>query len=279
MKRKISCLLLFIMLLTLFTSCGKKEKEESVSSFKTGILSHMIAASGDQIMGQHILEMHNSEFQGDGERILYNNISSALLALNSDQIQIFATNSATADYIVSTNDNLMSFIPPGTAMQTELSMLTMEDNTETYNILNDAIIALKENGTMAQLIETYINSPDGVNQNQIELPFTEGAKTIRIAITGDIPPMDYVSLDGSPAGFNIALLAEISKQAGVNIDIVTMESTSRATALATDKVDAIFWVCATLCKEHPEIRIVESIENTIATEPYIILDAAMVKKK
>lgn len=45
------------------------------------------------------------------------------------------------------------------------------------------------------------------------------------------------------------------------------------------KADAIFWVCATTCKDHQEVRINETIEDTRATEPYIVLDAAMVGKK
>ena len=114
---------------------------------------------------------------------------------------------------------------------------------------------------------------------EVNFPAFEGADTIRIAITGDIPPLDYTADNGKAAGFNVALLAAIAEYNGINIEPVIMESASRFTALASGKVDAIFWVCATTCKDHPEVRVTEPIDNTKITEPYIVLDAAMVYKK
>ena len=58
-----------------------------------------------------------------------------------------------------------------------------------------------------------------------------------------------------------------------------VDDDAMAEALASGKVDAIFWVCATTCKDHPEVRVTEPIDNTKITEPYIVLDAAMVYKK
>lgn len=278
MKKLIVLVLAFVMILAL-TSCAQKEQEQAaIAKVKTGVLSNMVSTSTDQAMVKHIMAEHKIDFSGNGERFLFNNISAALLALDSDEIQFFGTNSATADYIVANNDKLKVVSPSGVIMQTEFSMMTME-NAEVYDILNDAIVALKENGTLEDLINSYIKAPDGNFDAAVEIPAFEGADTIRIAITGDIPPLDYTTEDGKPAGFNVALLAAIAQHAGVNIEPVAMESASRTTALASGKVDAIFWVCATICKDHPEVRINEAIEGTTSTESYIILDAAMVGKK
>lgn len=114
---------------------------------------------------------------------------------------------------------------------------------------------------------------------EVNFPAFEGADTIRIAITGDIPPLDYTADNGKTAGFIVALLSAVAEYNGINIEPVVMESASRFTALAFGKIDAIFWVCATTCKDHPEVWITESIDNTKITEPYIVLDAAMVYKK
>lgn len=278
MKRIIALLLTLTMALAL-AACAQNGQDPKENESKTGILSHMVAMAEDQIMVDHILKEHTGNFQKDSERILYNNLSSALLALDAGEIQYFGTNTATANYIVANNDKYMTFSPGGVIMQTEFSMLTMEEDEEVYNILNNSIIALKENGTLQELINSYIEAPDGNFDDAVVIPSFEGADTIRIAITGDIPPMDYTTADGKPAGFNVALLAAIAEYAKINIEPVLMESGARSTALASDKVDAIFWVCATLCKEHPEVRIKESIPNTKATTPYIVLDAAMVRKK
>ena len=73
------------------------------------------------------------------------------------------------------------------------------------------------------------------------MPVIEGAQTLKVAVTGSLPPMDYVAADGSPAGFNTALLAEISNRIGKNIELVVVDSVGRAAALASGTVDAVFW--------------------------------------
>ena len=76
------------------------------------------------------------------------------------------------------------------------------------------------------------------------MPLIEGAETIKVAITGLMPPIDYIAPDGTPAGFNTAVLAEISKRIGKNIELVQVNSLGRATALASGTVDVVFWTRA-----------------------------------
>ena len=73
------------------------------------------------------------------------------------------------------------------------------------------------------------------------MPVTNGKK-LKIAITGDLPPLDLVLADGTPAGFNTAVLAEIGKRLGRDVELVQVNSTARASALATKNVDVVFWV-------------------------------------
>ena len=56
--------------------------------------------------------------------------------------------------------------------------------------------------------------------------------------------MDYVAEDGSFAGFNTAILAEIGKRLEKNIELVQTDSVGRALALAQGKVDVVFWTRA-----------------------------------
>ena len=62
-----------------------------------------------------------------------------------------------------------------------------------------------------------------------------------MAITGSLPPLDYVAPDGTPAGFNTAMLAEIGSRMGKNVELVQVDSIGRAAALASGAVDAVFW--------------------------------------
>ena len=74
-----------------------------------------------------------------------------------------------------------------------------------------------------------------------EMPFFYNAPTIKIGFTADLPPFDLVSAEGKPAGFNIAVLAAISKRIRKNFEFVQVEHSERTEALATHNVDVLFW--------------------------------------
>ena len=120
-------------------------------------------------------------------------------------------------------------------------MLTKDSNTEVYNILNNAIKDMKADGTLDSLIANELNAYINSDLEPKDLPHFDGARTIKIGVTGDIPPMDFVAANGKAAGFNIALLTEIANCAQVNIELVQIETGARAMVLSTDKVDAVFW--------------------------------------
>ena len=69
----------------------------------------------------------------------------------------------------------------------------------------------------------------------------EGAETIRVAVTGSLPPMDYFAGDGTPAGFNTEIMAEIGRRTGKNIEFVSVDAGARLLALTSGTVDVVFW--------------------------------------
>ena len=149
---------------------------------------------------------------------------------------------------------------------------------EVYDILNNAIKAMKEDGTLDSLIENelkaYINS-DPVAK---DLPHFDGAKTIKIGVTGDVPPMDFVAANGKAAGFNIALLTEIANRAQVNFELVQIETGARPMALSSGKVDAVFWAKSGTCTVC-NTTATEGIEGTIITESYFSDNTASISLK
>ena len=101
---------------------------------------------------------------------------------------------------------------------------------------------MKENGKLEELKAEYIDVflESGEEPEAAKMPEFNGSKTIRVAVSGDFPPVDYTMLDGTPAGFNVALLSAIAELAKVNIELVPVNTGARLTALTEDKVDAIF---------------------------------------
>ena len=124
----------------------------------------------------------------------------------------------------------------------DFAFLMMEENAALRDEFNAAIADMKADGMLERLVKEQIDGAiDGGEIAPIEMPKIDGADTVKVAVTGALPPMDYVAADGTPAGFNTAVLAEIGNRIGKNIELVVVDSLGRAAALASGTVDAVFW--------------------------------------
>ena len=97
-------------------------------------------------------------------------------------------------------------------------------------------------------------------------------------MTGDLPPLDLILADNSPAGFNTAMLAEIAKRLGRNIEIVQIETGSRSAALTSKLIDVVFWVIVPLGNNKIPIDI-DKPEGLELSNPYFQDNVALIKLK
>ena len=192
----------------------------------------------------------------EGTVVYYDTLDALLMALNAGDIDSIEIFQSVARYLCATNDNLrmgvsydtdkplnaFTKLMQGGLVGNDLSFLMLEGNEELRDEFNAAIVDMKADGTLDSLVGIYIDGViAGEEPEAIELPRFDGAQTVRVAVTGALPPMDYVAADGTPAGFNTAVLAEIGNRTGKNIELVVVDSLGRAAALASGTVDAVFW--------------------------------------
>ena len=83
---------------------------------------------------------------------------------------------------------------------------------------------MKADGSLYTLVGKYIYDAGAREPEAVKFEKFEDARTIKVAVTGDLPPIDYIAPDGKPAGFNTAVLAEIAKRLKFN---VTAQEVSR----------------------------------------------------
>ena len=262
MKRFLAIILAGLMLIAL-VACGAKEDENVI---KVGALE----AEG---MGEIRTDAHNAHRIDERnvsndtifETVVYNNLSSALMDLESGKIANIAIEASTAKYIANRNEKV-EVIEKG-VRRTDFAMMTLDSNNEVYDILNNAIVGMKADGTLDNLIENELKAYIESDPEAKDLPVFDGSKTIKIGVTGDVPPMDYVSANGKAAGFNIALLTEIANRAQVNIELVQIETGARAMALSSNKVDAVFWTKSATCTVCNSTAM-EKVNGTLVTESY-----------
>ncbi len=150
-----------------------------------------------------------------------------------------------ANYSVSGNMDRLSKLSVFTMDQclgTDFSFLMLEDKAALRDEFNRAIAELKAEDAFTQMMQAQFDAlAEGREPEAAEIGHIDGAETVRVAVTGDLPPMDYIDASGRPAGFNTAMLAAISRKIGKNIELVSIESGARAMALSSGSVDVVFW--------------------------------------
>ena len=261
MKRFLAIILAGLMLLSLAACGGKDDNVVKGGFLEEGGVDRLVT-SEHQAHANEGMGLSNNKTV---DRIKYNNLSSALMDLESGKIDFMGVEKSTADYIAAHNDKISVTVKND--RKTNFAMMTLDSKTEIYNILNDAIKAMKADGTLDSLIENELNAYINSDPVAKDLPRFDGAITIKVGVTGDVPPMDFVASNGKAAGFNIALLAEIANRVQVNFELVQIEAGARPMALSSGKVDVVFWTKNVVCTKCGSEG-AEQIDGTIVTETY-----------
>ena len=202
--------------------------------------------------------------------VFYDSITDMIMALNIGDIAVLETDQNTVRYIVSRNDQIVDRPPYMNPNNLVFCMLLREEDTELRDQISACIAGMTEDGTIEALQQTYIeNVIAGEEPGAIEPQAFPGARTIRVAVTGDRPPMDYISAGGQPIGFNTAMITEVAKRLNMNVELVNVTCQARGIALATDLCDIVFWMEVGDFENWEGADLEDQPENTIVTEPYM----------
>lgn len=170
----------------------------------------------------------------------YSNLNALQMALTAGEINHIVLPEVTAEYLMNQNPDYESVLVLHSKGM-GLAFGFRADNTGLRDKFSQAVTAMRDDWTLSALEGMYLASPGRNVPNPVEFAKFDGAMTITAAVTGDIPPVDYMTADGTPAGFSTAVLAEIGKRLGVNIRLMSVESGARSAALASGRADVVFW--------------------------------------
>ncbi len=264
MKKLIALMLALVMALALTVPALAAEESE----IRIGMLTNLTLSEEElNEATDRIKTEEPGEFpmlnENDIETVYYHSLSELLMALDAGYIQLAIVDEPTVQYVLSRNDAYAEN-HPWADQPIEYSMLFLEEDAELCESFSDAITAMEEDGTLDDLAAAYIDGViAGEEPEAVAFPAFEGAETVTVAVTGDVPPMDYVDDAGSAAGFNTAVLAEIARRLELNIELVQVDSGARTLALSSGRADVVFWV-----KKHVSSDKSEAPEGTMASEPY-----------
>ena len=173
--------------------------------------------------------------------VFYDTLVALQLGLNKGQVDEIDVPEVVGRYILTANDNCKISAMSLMSNPVMLALGFKDNNAELRDKVNAALKAMKEDNTLALLIVKYLNGSDFSMVKPIEFAKFDGAETIKVAVTGDLPPIDFIAPDGVPAGFNTAILAEIAKRLKVNLELVNIDANARAAALASERADVVLW--------------------------------------
>ncbi len=257
----------------MLSACVSKQSEPINEA--SDLAGKFIGAINSAAPPEAYAALMNVHIGGDAKDILFYNRSADLIAATlSGKVDGALSLVAVADYYVKRNSTLKKVASQQPFLVDVMMFLRAEDSA-LKDMLDIAINALDENGTLDQLKDMWITNLPATNEpSSTEMPKIEGARTVYVGVTGDYVPLDYMAADGRPAGFNVALLTAISELLNINIELVSIESQAKFSALQSKRIDVIF------SQTYNQQLAALFSDRVIMTRPYFTDDGAcfLVKK-
>ena len=201
MKKLVSYMLALVIALALAVPALAEEEP-----LKVGILSRLGVEEDVDAQAREVAEEKGAEKYADStfEMTYFDSLAEMTLALDAGRIDILSADEPTVEYILSRNDAYEA-VHPVSEMSLSYSMLFLEEDVDLRDSFNEAIAAMKEDGTLDELAAEYIDGViAGEDPESVAFPTFDGADTVTVAVTGDVPPMDYVDDTGHAAGYSTA---------------------------------------------------------------------------
>ncbi len=273
----------------LFTGCGGGDTGSSdkpaappasSGDIKLGMISHLNATEKRM---EDILKMVQED---SGVKVTnyaltyYDSLKLMQMGIEAGNVDSISTYQSVANYLIANNDKFELVQHDAlNKIRNSFCFAVRKEDTQLKAELDKVVDEMKADGSLDKLINDYItNLEKGQTPPKVELTKIDGADTIKVGVTGDLPPLDLVLPDNSPAGFNTAMLAEISKRLGKNIEVIQIETGARAAALSSKVIDVVFWVIVPLGNDGIPADI-DKPEGLELSTPYFQDNVANIKLK
>jgi len=232
----------------LMTGCGGEENSKPDENLqanitKLGMIAHLNAS--EKQMEEYFFKVQEKARAKVVNHIpkFYDNLSLMQMGIEAGNVDQISVYNCVGNYLMANNDKFeVAKVDWINGLEDNFCFAVRKEDNALKADLDKIIDEMKNDGSLDKLVkENIIDLNKGQIPSAVEIPMIDGAETIKIGVTGDLPPLDYISVDGKAAGFNTALLAEVAKRLNKNVEIVNIDSGARAAALSAEQIDVIFW--------------------------------------
>ena len=269
--RKFLCALLAVCLFCGCAAAGMKigfltKLNISEDEYKDILISHRKTA------GWHLLdEKHDDE----DVVVFYDSLVDLQMALNRGDIDEASLPKVVAEYVLNTTSD---FVAGSLEKRSRVYLsfgFSERRGSSLRHLFNEALWDMEADGTLSALQGKYLADPGLTEPEPVKIESFSDAQTLRVAVTGDLPPLDILAADGTPAGFNSAVLAEIGRRLHVNIALMNIDAGARSAALASGRADVVFWYMSARDYE----RDIDVPDGVLLSYPYYEWDKFLYLKK
>lgn len=270
-RRAARLLALIMALLLCLAAMASAQETQEERNFDGKVLATMeMEASAEEIY-TFFTEMLNIPIE---DFICFPTVNEALLALKTRKVDTLLSMDANATFIASMDPSLYLYMDPRLKDYNDISfsMVVLSENQALCDELNSAIANVQETGKLEELTISMIKG------TPVDVPEYDADKTLYVGVTGDIPPIDYVDESGTPVGFNVNLMTEIGAYLGYRIEFVQLSKNAILAALASGRIDVVFWQEQSLSPEMLALLGVRS-DAILSTDPYLIMSITAIELK
>ncbi len=267
MKKKLSLLLLGLTA-ALFIGCGNKaestgKKIESPDDLYGATIGVQLGTIGDFYADDY-------DVKGAGtKKVQYTKITDAIQALKQGKLDCVIVDEQPAIATTKDEDSLIILDEPLTVE--EYAICIAKDNKELTDNINAALVELKEEGVVDQIIANYIGD-DTIGTCPYVTP--EGTEypngTLVVATNAEFPPYEYLTGENEFAGIDMELAQAIGDKLGMKIEIENTAFDTIINSVVSHKAD--FGIAGMTMTEERLQSIDFSEPYTTSTQVIIIRD-------
>lgn len=253
----------------LFTGCGGGDTGGSSAKdgkfLKLGMISTLNSSEKkvDEIL--KMVEQKSNVEVMHHTTTFYKDLSTMQMGLESGSVDEISTYQCVVKYLLARNPKLELVENHGMSLSDSFCFAMRKDEVALKKNIDNAIQEMKKDGTLEKLVKEYITDVKENDPPAVAIPHIDGADPLKVAVTGDLPPLDLILADGKPAGFNTAFLAELGKRLDRNIEIIDIDGDARFAALTSKQADVIFWAIVPVDERPKDL---DTPNGSILSEPY-----------
>lgn len=232
-QKRWSIFILAILICLSVAGCGKDDDSkplavESVEDLAGTTIGVQIGTTGAIYAEDFVSENPGTEV------IRYNRGADAVQALKQQKIDAVLIDEQPVLAFVEKNNEL-TIADEEFAME-EYAIGIAKENTELLYQINDALEAIKVNGTMDEIVANYIGDEKGEHPYESPEGLTRGNGTLTMATNVAFPPYEYYE-DKTAVGIDIDMMQAIADYLNMDLVVSDMEFDSVIMAVQSGKAD------------------------------------------